>query len=226
MSSPPSVADQLPACKEWQAQFLALLPALQKHARYLIQRWNVSDREEAFQAIIAYAAVAFARLVQLGKWQKAFPSSLARYGLKQHEAGRLVGGSLNCRDIGSARCRLQYACTVESLEDWKEAFAETRYATPAEIAALRIDFGDWFRLLTTRNRKLVILLMNGETTQDAAAALRISAGRVSQLRNELFVNWQEFLGERIPARVEMAHQRQSQEFPSNTLEHRSVHSSP
>jgi len=184
-----------PSSTEWQAQFMALLPAIQKHARRLIQRSCLRDRDESLQAAVAYAAVGFARLAALGQAHKGYPSTLARFGLKQHRAGRLVGGRVNSHDVGSAKCRVRNGCMIESFEDWNEVLAENRRATPAEIAALRIDFADWLRSVSSRDRQLVALLARGETTQNAAVLLGVSAGRISQLRRELFVSWQRFQGE-------------------------------
>ena len=45
------------------------------------------------------------------------------------------------------------------------------------------------------NRKLARVLAQGEQTSGVAKMVRITAGRVSQLRRELYLSWQRFLGE-------------------------------
>jgi DNA-binding NarL/FixJ family response regulator len=60
---------------------------------------------------------------------------------------------------------------------------------PATIAMLRIDFASWRDSLTETQRKLVELLILGETTKDAAEKLGCSAGNVSQYRKRLADSW-------------------------------------
>jgi len=184
---------------EWHAPFLALLPRIRRHARRSLGRVPRQDREEAMQAVIACAAVAYARLFHLNKAEVAYALPLAEYGMKHFRAGRLVGGRMNSRDVGSACCQRRRGCAVESLEDWKETITVNRRTTPAEIAALRIDFGDWLRTLSPRNRKLANALARGEETSVVAGMFRLTAGRVSQLRRELYVSWKRFQGEPLIA---------------------------
>jgi hypothetical protein len=177
---------------DWQTPFAAMLPAIERQARRSLACIPRRDREEALQAIIAYAAVAYARLVQRGKAHLGYPTPLANFGLKQFQAGRNVGGRMNCRDVGSKRCR---RASVERLDDWKDVLVETRRSTPAEIASLRIDFGDWLQTLSPRDRRAAKALVRGEQTSGVAKLFRLTAGRVSQLRRELYWSWQEFVGE-------------------------------
>ena len=181
---------------DWHARFLSMLPAITSHAQWAFRSLAITEREEAVQAAIACAFVAYSRLVDLQKSELAFAAPLAQFGVKQYRAGRLIGSRVNCRDVGSARCRLN-GCVVEPLDDWKEALCETRHATPAEIAALRIDFIDWLKTLSPRNQRLAMALARGEQTGCVAKMFRITAGRVSQLRQELYENWLRFTGESV-----------------------------
>jgi hypothetical protein len=191
--SPPAPAPRT----NWQAPFLALLPAIQRHAHRELKAVRSSEREEALQAAVAYAAVAFARLVELNKAHLAYAAPLAHYGLKHYRSGRQIGGRANCRDVCSTRCQCRRGYVMEPLEDWKEILSETRRTSPAEIAALRVDFGDWLRTLSPRNRKLAKALALGEETRAVAKMFRVTAGRVSQLRRELYESWLRFLGEPV-----------------------------
>ena len=179
----------------WHAPFLAMLPAIKRQARHRLAGCSAAEQEEAMQAVIAYAAVTYARLVQLQKTELAYPSPLARFGLKQYWAGRHVGGSINSQDVSSdGRFRRQ---GLESFEDWKEVLSDSRRATPAELAALRVDFADWLETLSPRNRKLAQTLARSELTSSVASMFRLTAGRVSQLRRELYESWQLFVGEPV-----------------------------
>jgi hypothetical protein len=72
---------------------------------------------------------------------------------------------------------------------WEEILVEDRHAGPAETAITRIDFATWLQLLPRRLRKIATFLANGETTGTAAKKFRMSKGRISQIRKELFLAW-------------------------------------
>ncbi len=59
----------------------------------------------------------------------------------------------------------------------------------------RLDFADWLKSLSTRDRQLAEKLALGETTGRVARMFRISAARVSQLRRDLCKSWHHFVGE-------------------------------
>lgn len=188
-----------PADLNWQGPFLAMLPAIERQARHLLRKRPPREREEAQQAIIGYAAVACARLAERNHLELAYPTPLARFGFKQYRAGRSVGGSTNSKDVTSTRRQRERGCPMEPLDDWQESLVEPRRTTPAEIAGFRVDFGAWLRTLTPRDRQLAKQLARGERTSAVANMFKLTAGRVSQLRRELWVSWQRFVGEPLAA---------------------------
>jgi hypothetical protein len=116
--------------------------------------------------------------------------------------GRRVGTSLNVRDVSSAHCRRRKGVIVERLDHfdrdegvWQEVLVEDKSVTPAELAASRIDFPAWLNTLKSRDRKVAMKLAAGEKPGHVARLVRISAGRVSQLRRELHEAWNRFHGE-------------------------------
>jgi hypothetical protein len=124
------------------------------------------------------------------------------YAIKQIRSGRRIGSKLNIYDTLSPYCQLKKGITVEQLdkqnesqEAWLEVVVEDKTATPADIAATRIDFADWLRSLRPKHRQIAKTLATGETTSDAARKFRLSSGRISQLRRELQDDWLEFQGE-------------------------------
>lgn len=144
--------DSVPA---WHAQFLAMLPAIQRHARVCFRHLSAEAKEEAVQEAIANALAAYCRLVQLGREDVAYAGPLARYAVAQIHAGRRVGGQLNVRDVMSKHCRLRKGVVVERFDHfddrdggWQEAVVEDRRATPADVAAARIDIAAWLRALS------------------------------------------------------------------------------
>lgn len=56
---------------------------------------------------------------------------------------------------------MQYDADEES---WQEIVVEDHRVGPAEIAACRIDFASWLKLLPCRLRKIAWTLASGETT--------------------------------------------------------------
>ena len=186
----------------WHAAFEAMLPIIETHARIAFRRLDAETREEAVQETACNACQAYARLVELGKTDVAFPSALARFGVSQTRAGRKVGGKLNVRDVSSDYCQKAKHILVERLdrfdfedEAWAEILVEDKHAGPAETAIVRIDFSTWMQLLPRRLRKIATFLARGETTTDAAKRFRISQGRLSQIRKELFLAWHRFQGD-------------------------------
>ena len=67
---------------------------------------------------------------------------------------------------------------------------EDKRATPADVAAWRIDFAEWLRRLTARLRKIALALAAGETTTAAAAMFGVSPARISQIRELLKKSWE------------------------------------
>jgi hypothetical protein len=190
-----------PSPPAWHAAFLRMLPAIRTHARVAFRHLGPEAREEAVQEVIANACRAYKRLVELGKTDIAYAGALARYGVAQVKDGRRVGGRLNVRDISSEYCQRRKNVTVERLDKfdkedgWQEIVVEDRHATPADIARVRIDFADWLKTLPRRKRRIAEVLSTGETTSNVAKRFHVSAGRISQLRRQLYESWLEFTGE-------------------------------
>jgi hypothetical protein len=196
--SPPAVAPRTVD----DDRFLELLPTICQHARYVFRRLLPEARDEAIQEVVANAFVAYTRLVEQGKEELAYATPLARHAVAQVRAGRRVGGKLNVRDVSSDHCRQSNGVTIERLdrwdqhdEAWRELVVEDRRATPADVAATRLDFVAWLSTLSTRNRRIALVLAMGETTTCVAEQFGVSLGRVSQLRQELKAAWEAFHGE-------------------------------
>jgi hypothetical protein len=159
-------------------------------------------RQEAVQEVVANCLVAYERLWKLGKSDVAYPTPLAKFAIRQVRSGRRVGGKLNIRDISSLHCQSVKGIRLGRLdrydqeeEAWLEILVEDRHATPAEVAASRIDFGNWLQVLTARLRRMAKVLATGESTTRAAKRFSVSPGRISQIRQELKQSWETFQGE-------------------------------
>lgn len=186
--------------------FLKLLPAIQRDASIAFRRLDLPAREEAVLDVVAYAFVAFSRLIERGRADRVFAAPLARFGIKQARCGRRVGERLDCKDVMSRSCQMRHGYCVESLSrqdketgEWQEIVVQDRHSTPAEVAAARIDISAWLASLSRRNRAIALTLAKGEPTFRVARRFRLSSARISQLRRELHDNWHQYQGNADPA---------------------------
>lgn len=186
----------------WQDGFLEIMPAIGRYARRAFRHLRPEACDDAVQEVVANALVAYVRLFELGKTEVAYASVLVRYGVAQYRTGRRVGTKINCRDVLSPYAQHRKNIHVVHLDrcckqdgDWMEALVEDRRSSPADIAACRIDFAEWLARLSPKHRRIATTLAGGETTARTAKRFRVSAGRISQIRQELRKSWQEFQGE-------------------------------
>ena len=189
----------------WHAGFVAMLPEILHQLRFAFCGWRPEEKAEAIAECTANAAVAFARLHELGKTSVAYPSVLARFAVAQFRSGRRVGCQLNINDVMARHAQKHHGIHVtrldsdESSREWKEMLAESRKCTPAELAASRIDFRDWLERMPPKKRRVATALATGESTNSAARRFRVTPGRISQLRREFEDAWRDFHGEAAAA---------------------------
>ncbi len=186
----------------WHADFLAMLPAIRRYAQITFRKVRPELRQELIAEVIANSLAAYARLVECDKKAVAFPSALARFAVAQVRAGRRIGSRLRIRDVMSPYAQYKKQFFVEPLDQydeeeecWQQVLIEDKRATPAEVAACRIDFAEWLRQLTARLRRIPLALASGETTKGVAKQFRLSPARISQLREWLRKSWEAFQGE-------------------------------
>ena len=182
--------------------FLRLLSSIRRNAYHAFRRMDPDARDEAIQEVIANAFAAYQSLVKRGKTQVIAPGPLARYAIAQTRAGRRVGGQLNIDDITSHYCQHRRGIQLKSMGEvdeatgtWSQILVEDPSSSPADIAAIRIDFETWMELLPERQRSIAEVLSTGETTGAVAKLFDVTAGRISQLRSQLKAAWEAFQGE-------------------------------
>jgi hypothetical protein len=202
MSPVPSQPTRKRRIPHWHRGFLRMLPVIHTHARVSFLHLDPEAREEAIAECAANALVAYVRLYQAGKVGLAYPTVLARYAVAQVNDGRKVGNRMNVQDVSSEYCQRRKGIVVERLDKfdqlenaWQEIVVEDRHAGPAEVAATRLDFAAYLRVLPGRLRKIAKVLATGETTTATARRFNLCPGRISQIRKELFRAWQRFQGE-------------------------------
>ncbi len=184
---------------EKNERFVRMLPRIRQQASRAFCRFRPECKEELVQEVMANAYCSFVALVDRGKADSAYATPLANFAIRQVLAGRQVGTRPNLRDVLSPQAQSSGEIVVERLDEfdhdhgeWRAALVEDRRATPAEIAAARIDVAAWLRSLSCRSRRIAITLAMGATTSEAAERFKLSSARISQLRNELKTSWQRF----------------------------------
>ncbi|MEX2140539.1 MAG: hypothetical protein WD894_14850 [Pirellulales bacterium] len=202
MIAPFADRNSISSTASWHHRFLAMLPTIRRQVRLAFAGLPPEERAEAIQEAIVNSLVAHLALLKRGKEDLAYPTPLARYAVAHVRAGRTTGCRLNSHEPLSRYAMRKRGFFVERLDRleadtdvWQETLVEDKRCTPAEVAAVRLDFAEWLKLLPTRDRRIAIRLATGETTRETARRFRISPGRISQLRIELAQNWAAFQGE-------------------------------
>jgi DNA-directed RNA polymerase specialized sigma24 family protein len=181
-------------------EFLELLPDIERYARHVFRRCRDSDREELIAETTARVWLWFVRLSARGKEPSAVFRPLLRFAVLAVKDGRRVGARKNGRELcHRAKCDGRRIFSLEERDDrsgspWKAIVAEARAFSPADAAAARLDIEAWLRCETVRKRAVANALAVGERPSAIAARLRVSCGRISQLRHDLRQSWERFQG--------------------------------
>lgn len=197
--------EELSPLSALRQDFLAVLPRVERHARFAfrhLERWH--DREDAIAETIALAWAWYRKLAEQGKGPASFITTLAAYASRHVKAGRLLAGRQNGKDAQSETARQRHGFQVRQLQAsgayddpaWQEALIDNALSPVPVAAAFRIDFPRWLALLPDRNREITEELAVAYRTEEVAERHQLSPARVSQLRRELHENWQQFHGER------------------------------
>jgi hypothetical protein len=197
--------------------FLPLLTVVQRHASVVFRTLPEVEREEAIAEAVAAAYVAYRRLRDRGiDPAREFPSMMATFAVRQVRDGRRVGGRRSSKDVLSPRAQRRHGFRVQSLpmstrrsheevhttihgqgrmDCFEEMLHEDRKTPVPEQAAFRIDWPEFMRSLSQRDRWLATFLSLGNSAKEAAEKFRLSQGRVTQLRQGWCREWRARQGE-------------------------------
>jgi DNA-directed RNA polymerase specialized sigma24 family protein len=190
-----------PTTQDLHAAFVALLPRLQRYARFAFRSVRCPhEQADAAQELVALCWAWFVRLAARGKDAGVFPSRLADFAARQVRAGRKLCGQEAGKDGLSPTARWRRDFRVLRLDTealrattpWREALADNTRSPPDEAAAFRIDYPAWLSRLGERDRALAETMILAHSTAELARAFGLSPGRVSQLRQEFHDDWRRF----------------------------------
>jgi len=193
-----------PVCPRDNARFVAMLPSIRKFLRFAFRSVPRGTRQDQVDEALAQAFVLFAHLAQRKLIHLAHPTALARYAVRRVRSGRTIGSRQHGNEAFSRVARRRFGFRLVSIEEratdghsnWIDLLSATPRTTPADLAALRIDFAHWLCGLSPRRRQIALGLAVGERTSAVAARYRVTAARISQIRRELADGWYCFQGER------------------------------
>ena len=198
------MATQHPPTNSHHVVFLSLLPRIERHGRFYFRFLRCPHKkEEAVAEMVALAWRWYVRLVKRGKDPSQFSSALASFAARAVNAGRRICGQEKPKDVLSFQAQRRYGFVVDKLPDCNNLTASAleeilidNTQTPVdEQVCFRLDFPNWLKTRTDRDRRVIDDLMVGEGTLDVSRRYGLTPGRVSQLRREFQLDWMRFCGE-------------------------------
>jgi hypothetical protein len=165
------------------------------------------SREEAIAEMVALSWRWFVRLAQRGKDANEFTVTFCRFAAFAVKSGRRLCGQEKPKDAMSPLAQKLRNFTVKKLPDhnpsqdnpFAEALADNTITPPPDAAAFRIDFPEWRRSYSQRDRRIIDDMMMGERTLDLSRKYGCCPGRISQKRDEFHQDWSRFCGEEAVA---------------------------
>jgi hypothetical protein len=167
------------------------------------------DVDEAKAEAIAAAIQSHWRARTGGHDPSRFLGRLAHLAISHVRAGRHVGGSQNSRDALSERAQRLHGFKAVSLSSRFSArdfshdgftiadqLKDSTLRTPVpDAVAFRMDFPQFLASLTSRDRAIALFLAVGHRVGSVATRFRLSAARISQLRQQWRRDWTRMQGD-------------------------------
>ena len=208
---------QAPPTSQLHATFQSLLPRLETHAAIVFRNVRCPDtRAERIAECVALAWKWLLRLHERGKDVNQFAMVFVFLVARAVKSGRRLAGQERAKDVLSSRAQRKHGFRVEALpastrrplddlygsvrgqqhlDAIEERLRDNTVTPPPDAASFRIDFRDWLRTRTDRDRRIIDDMMCDERTLDLARKHGISPGRISQLRRAFMEDWERFYGE-------------------------------
>jgi hypothetical protein len=183
---------------DWQTNFVAMLPEIQRRLRRSFRHLDYASKEEAIEEGIVHCLLAYARLHEQSRTHVATPASLAFYSARHVRRGRPAAGRMNCKEPLSRYGQFSNDIKVER-DQWIDTLVLDKRAPVPDQVAAKLDVGAWWGTLTKRMKEIAKDLAFGCSTSEVAAKHGVSAGRISQLRRTLEESWATFQQEAEPA---------------------------
>jgi hypothetical protein len=183
-----------------QERFVAMLPEIEQRLSHSFRNLNAGARADAVADGFVACLLAYRRLEDRGRAQKATASTLAWYAALHTRRGRIAGCRLNSKEPLSRYAQLGRRFKVVRLghrddDGWVYDMIDSRQLPVADRVAIKLDFTAWLDRLRKRTRNIALDLARGFSASEVGRKYGITASRVSQLRRELKASWELFQGE-------------------------------
>ena len=184
----------------WQENFVAMLPEIQRWLRIAFRHLDHEAREDAIEEGVVHSLLSYSRLHSQGREGRVSASSLAWYAVLQVKRGRPAVGRMNGKEPLSRYAQVGSGNRFERRNgEWIDKLAADKRASIPDQVAAKMDVGAWFATLTKRMKGIAKDLAMGCSTSEVAKKYGVTPGRVSQMRRMLEESWGEFQGEGAPA---------------------------
>ena len=181
-----------------------MLPEIQQRLRHAFRHLDAEAAEDATEEGVVNCLLSYARLHQRGRANSVTAANLALFAVKQVQSGRSAGCRLNSMEPLAVYAQRRRGIRVEQLNvddlcdrNWIDSLAHDLRSSVVDQVAARLDVAAWFATLSRRTRQIAKDLAYGCSTSEVAKKHGVTAGRVSQLRRELYDAWRVFQGEAI-----------------------------
>ncbi|HWA99978.1 MAG TPA: hypothetical protein VG713_15875 [Pirellulales bacterium] len=167
-----------------------MLPRIRRRAAYAFRyEFNRDDFDDRVAETIAIAFKFYSRLITTGRASRVYICPLIDFSIREVLKGRRAASSNKTRRNDDVNWR----AVRHSLND--ETFVSHLVGYRGRIpdrVALKIDFNEWVKTLSPRDRRFVELLATGDTLAEAGAKVGIVETSARNLRRELCREWQHF----------------------------------
>ena len=168
---------------------------------------GAEEADELVQDAMATACDAVDRLERRGK--RIIPRSVAYYAIQRLKSGRRSTGS-GRTDVMSPGCRLDGNCSLTSMNEPLRAGDDSEGPTlgdalagrgddPSQMAVRNADWGEFMSGLDGAQRYIVRATAEGESLNDQAARLQVSAPAACQRRHTIGRRARQFWGDTVLA---------------------------
>ncbi|MBL8794058.1 MAG: hypothetical protein JNM56_09135 [Planctomycetia bacterium] len=190
-----------PSIIELQNRFLLMLPRIVTHAKIFFRQVPCRTKREEFVAeTVALAWQWHLRMAAQGKDARQFVSVLATFAARAAKSGRKLAGMNKAKDAMNERTQMKRGFVVGKLPDFStlntnplaEALIDNTRTPIPDAIQFKLDFPAWRRTRSRRDRKIIYDMMLGHGTNHLARKHGLSASRISQMRNELKVDYEKY----------------------------------
>jgi hypothetical protein len=152
-----------------------------------VLRLKGDDLDDVLQELSCLAFDLYRALVEKGK--TIYYSPLIRYAILRYRDGRRFAGS-NSTDVLADRTQLVGRSMVKRGDTLH--FTLDRKTNVAQSVGFKIDFADWYRKQSAKDRSIILALAMGHSPSDVARQHKQSPAAVTYRRRYYESSWKDY----------------------------------